>query len=111
MAGRAGQRIKIDTLAFEPRVFSYFLAMATRTGGRLLILVSDRISLGMEFMAGGAVDPSLVVHAAYKADPLGACVFARMTGQAGVDLFFPGRDILTASERGQRRKTAAAMRP
>jgi hypothetical protein len=92
-------------------VFFFLLAMAAKTGFRLLILVSDWISFDMELVAGGTVDSLLVVHAANKADPPGACVFIRMTDQAGVDLFFPGRDSLTASKRGQRRKTAATMRP
>ena len=90
VAGRAGQRVKIDTLAFEPRVFFFLLAMAAVTGFRLLVLVADRIGLGMGLVASGAVDRSLVVHTADKADPSGACFLIRMTGQAGMYLFFPG---------------------
>ncbi len=90
VAGRAGQRIKIDALAFKPRVFLFLLAMAAVTGFLLLLLVADRIGLGMSLVAGGAIDRSLVVHAANKADSFGTGVFIRMTGQADVDLFFPG---------------------
>ena len=111
VASRAGQCIKIDTLAFKPRVFFFLLAMAAVTGFRLLILVADRIRFGMGLVAGGAVDRSLVVHTANKSDPPHAVVFIRMTGQTGVELVFPGRNVFTASERGQRRETATAMRP
>ena len=111
VASRAGQCIKIDTLAFKPRVFFFLLAMAAVTGFRLLVLVADRIRFGMGHMASGAVDRSLVVHTANKSDPPCTCVFVRMTGQADVDLFFPWRNVLTTSERGQRRETATAMRP
>ena len=111
MASRAGQCIKIDTLAFKPRVFFFLLAMAAVTGFRLLVLVADRIRFGMDHMASGAVDRSLVVHTANKSDPRCACVFIRMTGQTDVELVFPWRNVLTASERGQRRETATTMRP
>ena len=85
--------------------------MAAVTGIRLLVLVASRIRFGMGLVAGGAVDRSRVVHTANKSDPPHAGVFIRMTGQAGVDLVFPGRNVLAASERGQRRETATAMRP
>jgi hypothetical protein len=111
VASRAGQCIKINTLAFKPGVFLFLLAVAAVTGGRLLILVSERVGFDMDLVACGAIDRSFIVHTANKANPFGACVCIRMTGQAGMDLFFPGRDVLTASERGQRRETAAAMRP
>ena len=111
VAGRAGKRLKIDTLAFEARMFFPLLAMAAVTGFRLLVLVADRIRFGMGHMAGGAVDRSLVVHTANKSDPRCAGVFVRMTGQTDVDLVFPWRNVLTASERGQRRETATTMRP
>ena len=111
VASRAGQCIKIDTLAFKPRVFFFLPAVAAVTGFRLLVLVTDRIRFGMGLVAGGTVDRSLVVHTANKSDPPCAGVFIRMTGQADVDLVFPWRNVLTASKRGQRRETSTAMRP
>lgn len=89
MTGRAGKRVKINALVFETRMLLFLLAMATETGFRLVVPVTDRIGLGVDLVAGRAVDCSLVMDTAGKMNRIQGGNTLFVAAQAGFQLFIP----------------------
>ena len=110
MAGRATQRIKIDTLVFEPGMVRQVSAVTAGTCRGLGFLVVDRIGFGVRRVAGRAIDGPAVMRAAYKHDLAIAHVFLSVTAEASMKLFIAGRCLLAPAKLGQRRETTATMR-
>jgi hypothetical protein len=90
VTGPAGERVKINTLVFEPGVFSFLLAMAPVANPVLLGFVLDRIRFNVQLVAPGAVDTVAIVHAVPKDYRIALKLIAGMTVKTGVDLFLSG---------------------
>lgn len=89
VTGPAGQRVEIDALVLEAGVFIDLPSVTTATGSHLMLPVPDRVGLGVNRVAGGAIDGSFIVRAAHKLNHLHARFLFRMAIHAGRELFFP----------------------
>ena len=90
MAGGAAQRIKINTLFLKSRMFPDIPAVTSATGFGLGFFIVHHIGFSMQSVTPRTIDGGPVMCAAYKHGSFLTHAFIRMTGQAGMQLLFPG---------------------